>query len=71
MKKIVITQYRKEPSGSTIGAWLYHYGIDFKGGTYHSYSVETTSEGMGEIMRVFKEAGYEVEFIRKWELVEI
>lgn len=67
MKKIVITQYREEASGATIGAWLYRYGIDFKGGTYHSYSVETTLEGMGEIMRVFKEAGYEVEYVRKWE----
>lgn len=68
MKKIVITQYRKESSGSTIGAFLYHYGIDFRGGTYHSYSVDTTQEGIGEIMRVFKEAGYQVEFIRKWEV---
>jgi hypothetical protein len=70
MKKIVITQYRQEHSGSTIGAWLYHYGIDFKGGTHWNYSVETTAEGMGEIMRVFREAGYEVDYIKKWELVD-
>lgn len=66
MKKIVITQYRKEHSGSTIGAWLYHYGVSYNGDYF--YSVETTSESMENIMRVFKEAGYEVEFIRKWEL---
>lgn len=62
MKKIVITQYRKEPSGSTFMAYTYNYGIDFRGGTYYSYSVTTTQEGIGEIARVFKEAGYEIEW---------
>lgn len=70
MKKIVVTQYLKEHTGATIGAWLYHYGIDFKGGNYHSYSVQTTAEGMGEMIRVFREAQYEVDFVEKWKLVE-
>ncbi len=63
MKKIVITQWKKEHCGSVVGAWLYHYGIDFRGN--YSYSVETTAEGMGEIMRVFREAGYEVEYVKR------
>jgi len=69
ISKIVVTQYRKENSGSTIGAFLYHYGIDFRGN--YSCSVEATSEGIGEIMRVFKEAGYEVEFVKKWEMTNV
>lgn len=68
MKKIIITQYRKEHSGTTLGAFMYHYGINFRGN--YSYSIEATEEGMGEMMRVFREAKYEVEFVEKWKLVE-
>lgn len=66
MKKIIITQYREEPSGSTIGAWEYHYGIRYTA-DYHRYSVITTQESLWNMMRIFKEAGYEIVFIEKWK----
>lgn len=64
MKKIIITQYREQPSGSTIGAFEYHYGINYHGN--YSYSIITTSESM-MYMREALEKGNEVEFIQAWK----
>lgn len=65
INKITVKQYRNEPSGSTLGNHTYHYGISFNGGYF--YSVTTTEEGMWELRRVFREAGYTVEFVEGWK----
>lgn len=63
MKKIIITQYRKEHSGSTLGAYLYHYGINY--GSGWNYDCTMTEEGMGYLISSLKQ-GNEVEFVEKW-----
>lgn len=68
MKKIIITQYRKEPSGSILGAWLYHYGVNFNGNW--AYDCEMTNEGMGYMIAALKK-GNEVEFVERWKEGEI
>lgn len=65
MKKIIITQYREEACGATIGAWEYHYGVNYNGN--YSYGVTTTQESMDNMISIFKQAGYEVQFIEGWK----
>lgn len=64
MKKIIIKQYSKLPAGSTIGAFLYNYFINFDG-TYY-YDCTMSEEGMSNLIASLKQ-GNEVEFIKEWE----
>lgn len=64
MKKIIITQFRQEPSGSTIGAHLYQFGINFHGN--YAYSLSTTQEGMMYLQEALRK-GNEVEFVQGWK----
>jgi hypothetical protein len=68
MKKIKIIQYRKEPCGSTLGAYLYSYDIDFNGNW--SYDCTMTQEGMSYLEAALKK-GNEVEFVKLWEQKEV
>jgi len=64
MKKIIIRQYRKEPAGSTIGAFLYHYAVNFNGNYY--YDCTMSEEGMSNLITSLKQ-GNDVKFIQDWE----
>jgi len=64
MKKVIIRQYGKEPAGSTIGAFLYRYGINFNGNYY--YDCTMSEEGMSNLITSLKQ-GNDVEFIKDWE----
>jgi hypothetical protein len=66
MNKIIITQYRQEHCGSTLGAFEYHFGINYNGN--YAYSVITTSESMMYMIEALRR-GNDVEFIKAWEKV--
>lgn len=61
MPKIIIKEYSNQPVGSTIGAHLYSYGINYNGN--YSYSLTTTKESMGYLVESLKK-GNEVEYIK-------
>jgi len=64
MKKIVIKQYSKKPCGSTIGAFEYHYGVNYNGS--YNYSIVTTAESIMYMIEALRK-GNEVEFIEAKE----
>lgn len=65
MKKIIITRYKKESSGSTFGAYLYHYGVNFNGNW--NYDCDMTEEGMAYMISALKK-GNEVEYVEAWKV---
>lgn len=64
MNKIIITQHRDQPCGSTLGAFEYHYSINYNGN--YSYSMVTTKESIGYLIESLKK-GNEVAFIEAWK----
>lgn len=59
MKKITITQYTKESCGTTLGAYIYNYHINYNGD--YAYVLQTTKESMGYLIEALK-IGNEVIF---------